>query len=329
MYLVHALAGKYPHADRDWRWQYVLPAAHRSTDLRSGEVRRHHFDPSPLNEAIAKAVRQTRINKRASAPTFRHSFATPLLQRGTDIRTIQALLGHAEFSTTMSYTHVLEQGGHGVVSPLDDFAVECWFLPISIFLKPPRIMAAIARRGSMEEHGVRRGGVSRAPLTSHVRCGAIGSEWGRVAGALRACGPWSRWRPRSEARHRPRCPSSQSADPACRTGTIHQFIGNVRQRDPPRPFGGFLVGDNDEEQTLGCLGMRLSIDSGTRPLGGEGYRALSLIGRRVRPTITTSNSMDSRSMAASSILPRRSSAGPLPAASTPREPPRPSRSPRL
>ena len=125
VYLPHALARKYPHADKDWRWQYVFPAGHRSIDPRSGQTRRHHLDPSPINKAIAKVVRQTGIGKRVSAHTFRHSFATHLLQRGTDIRTIQALLGHADVSTTMIYTHVLQQGGHGVTSPLDDLAIGC------------------------------------------------------------------------------------------------------------------------------------------------------------------------------------------------------------
>ena len=125
VYLPHALARKYPHADKDWRWQYVFPAGHRSTDPRSGQIRRHHLDPSPINKAIAKVVRQTGIGKRVSAHTFRHSFATHLLQRGTDIRTIQALLGHADVSTTMIYTHILQQGGHGVMSPLDDLAIGC------------------------------------------------------------------------------------------------------------------------------------------------------------------------------------------------------------
>ena len=125
VYLPHALARKFPHADKDWRWQYVFPAGHRFTDPRTGEARRHHLDPSPINKAIAKTVRQTGINKRVSAHTFRHSFATHLLQRGTDIRTIQALLGHANVGTTMIYTHVLQQGGHGVMSPLDDLAIGC------------------------------------------------------------------------------------------------------------------------------------------------------------------------------------------------------------
>lgn len=120
VYMPHALARKYPHAAKNWKWQYLFPAGRISTDPRSGKIRRHHLDPSPINKAIAKAGRQVGIHKRVSAHTFRHSFATHLLQRGTDIRTIQALLGHRDVSTTMIYTHVLQQGGQGVQSPLDD-----------------------------------------------------------------------------------------------------------------------------------------------------------------------------------------------------------------
>ena len=120
VYLPYALARKYPKASKEWQWQYVFPAGRISADPRTGVERRHHLDPSPINKAIASAVRQAGIDKRVSAHTFRHSFATHLLQRGTDIRTIQSLLGHKDISTTMIYTHVLQQGGEGVVSPLDD-----------------------------------------------------------------------------------------------------------------------------------------------------------------------------------------------------------------
>ncbi len=86
-------------------------------------LRRHHFDPSIVNKAIKGAVRHAGISKRVTAHSLRHSFATHLLQRGTDIRTIQALLGHKDVATTMIYTHVLQQGGQGVASPLDDLGL--------------------------------------------------------------------------------------------------------------------------------------------------------------------------------------------------------------
>ena len=120
VYLSHALARKYPNAARQWQWQYVFPAQSISKDPRTGTVHRHHLDPSPINKAIAKAVRTAGVQKQVSAHTFRHSFATDLLRRGTDIRTIQSLLGHKDVQTTMIYTHVLQQGGEGVISPLED-----------------------------------------------------------------------------------------------------------------------------------------------------------------------------------------------------------------
>jgi len=120
VYLPYALARKYPHADKEFNWQYVFPSRKLSLDPRSGVSRRHHIDPSVVNKAIKAAAARLNIRKKISAHTFRHSFATHLLERGTDIRTIQALLGHKNLSTTMIYTHVVQRGGHGVASPLDD-----------------------------------------------------------------------------------------------------------------------------------------------------------------------------------------------------------------
>ena len=120
VYLPYALARKYTHAEKEWIWQYIFPSRQLSKDPRSGVVRRHHVDPSVVNKAIKVAAARIRLKKNISAHTFRHSFATHLLERGTDIRTIQALLGHKDVSTTMIYTHILQQGGHGVPSPLDD-----------------------------------------------------------------------------------------------------------------------------------------------------------------------------------------------------------------
>ena len=119
VYLPGALDRKYPNAARAWGWQYVFPARDLSRDPRSGTVRRHHLDEATINKAIKVAVSRAKLVKRVSSHTFRHSFATHLLQRGSDIRTIQELLGHNDVSTTMIYTHVLRQGGSGTKSPLD------------------------------------------------------------------------------------------------------------------------------------------------------------------------------------------------------------------
>jgi site-specific recombinase XerD len=114
------LERKYPKAAKEWGWQYVFPARDLSKDPRSGQVRRHHLDEATINKAIKAAVSRVGIAKRVSSHTFRHSFATHGLQGGADIRTIQELLGHADVSTTMIYTHVMGQGGCGMKSPLDN-----------------------------------------------------------------------------------------------------------------------------------------------------------------------------------------------------------------
>lgn len=123
VYLPNALARKYKNAAKQWVWQYVFPSSKLSVDPRTGKTRRHHIDPSVVRKAIKSATRKLGISKRVTPHTLRHSFATHLLQRGTDIRTIQQLLGHKDIATTMIYTHVLQQGGYGVKSPLDDLNI--------------------------------------------------------------------------------------------------------------------------------------------------------------------------------------------------------------
>lgn len=119
VYLPYAIEHKSPNAHKEWEWQYLIPAPNRSQDPQTKIIRRHHLDESTIQKSVKQAAKLAGISKKVSPHTFRHSFATHLLQAGYDIRTVQELLGHKDVKTTMIYTHVLQRGGLAVKSPLD------------------------------------------------------------------------------------------------------------------------------------------------------------------------------------------------------------------